>query len=261
MDTGIAILIGLAVFYVIIRFLFRTPVKRGAKVTFADTAVTPFVPPAAPQNILEREPKKETNFLHSVTVAVYIPLLLSVVSGVICSLLALIVMKIKYSWSDSFIAAGITFLVVTGLIWTWRFIDWHMLIHQVETVTHIDLDGDGVRGEPIQPQPIVIHHYDGNQNYSGSRRAYISLTVSEGAALAQAVVMDGRAFSEPSLARGDKKIFSQRRFAEIQDELVRADLVAHKGSGYEFNRDGLDYLNHFLPSPTVESASFSVPVR
>lgn len=269
MEIGIAILCSVIVIFIVIRLANPRIKQRGQKVIFEDTTAQPWSTPApapAPTAIVEPAPRKDATNFHSVTVAVYIPLMLSLVSGLIASLLTLFVMKIWWSWLDALTGAGISFVLVVAIVWVWRLMDWQKLIHQIEMISRVDINGDGNIGADDEPTHfITINHYDQAGNYTGATRAELTLTQSECDALSNAILVQHKAFSESALARGDTRIMSQKRFAKIQDDFIRAHLIESKGvgntSGYEFNRDGLDYLSNFLPSPTAESIHLSVPVR
>jgi hypothetical protein len=268
-DFSIGAISTLAIIIIIfvIRAAASHPRKIPNKVVFEDSTTSPWSPPTsapAPTTIIEQAPKKDLTNFHSVTVAVYIPLMLSLVSGFIASLLTLFIMKIWWSWMDALTGAGISFVLIVAIVWVWRLMDWQKLIHQIEMITHSDIDGDGYQGEPTSiTEHVTIKHYDKNGTWTRTHEGIVNLTHEEKIKLAFALLMQKRSFSEDALARGRdgySKIFSQPRFAKVQDEFIAAELVNRKNNGYELNDDGARYLEDALPSPTVDSVSLPAPV-
>jgi hypothetical protein len=266
-EIGIAILFSALVLYIVIRLAMPRDIKRSNTIVFEDTTATPpwaQQPAAAPlpqQTIVAKEAKDTATNYHSVTVAVYIPLLLALVSGTIAALFTLFIIKIWWSWLDALTGAGAMFMLVAAVVWLWRLVDWQKLIHQVEVFTQSDIDNDTFIGDPVDH--VEIKHYDKNGTWTRTHSGDIDLTHDEKRKLAFALLMQKRSFSEDALARaedGYSKLFSQPRFSKVQDQFIALEMVNKKGSGYELNDDGEKYLLPFLPSPTAESVSLPTPV-
>jgi hypothetical protein len=267
-EIGIAILFSCIVLAIVINLANKSIHQRGQKITFEDTTTWPgassSTPAAAPvqPTIIETPKDTGTNF-HSVTVAIYIPLMLSLVSGLFAALLALIITKIWWSWADAFIAFGITFLLVAVAVWIWRLLDWSKLIHQIEVFTHADLDGDGYQGEPSRypAVPVIIKRYS-NGAYAGETQVgTLDITDDEKKMLAVAKER-GIPFSENEFCRKHNWM-SQPRCKQVRAQLLAAGLLASKGqgSGNDWTDLGIKYLSDaFPPSPTVESAPLPHPV-
>jgi len=109
--------------------------------------------------------------------------------------------------------AGVLALAVATFVFV---LQHRRLLWIVETMTGLDLDGDGERGEPLSV-PVELVDREGRK----MRRFDLPLSNAELQAVATAVLRNGKAFSRPAL-RG---VLSQGKFNRLAREMERRGLV------------------------------------
>jgi len=145
------------------------------------------------------------------------------------------------------VTAGFVVLGVMVLWLVWLIRD--DLLWTVETITGVDVTGDGVIGEP-EPQTISIEVV----NPDNRSLKYLHLPIPEEALrkLCVGLVVHQRPFSEAEWT-GRGQPFSRAEFREIRAKLLEAGVIAwkdsrHKQQGIEFTAWGRRVMHRALES-------------
>jgi hypothetical protein len=94
---------------------------------------------------------------------VIVPLLQAIVTGIFCGVAVGILAGVLFDamFRHAMAAAGVTVLVVTGVMWARLLDDSRRLLRSMETLTRRDLDGDGLIGQPETLRVEVSEPGDG----------------------------------------------------------------------------------------------------
>lgn len=144
-------------------------------------------------------------------------------------------------WTPAGVAAG-----GFAISWLMLLADWRKALWRVEEITHADLDGDKIVGEP-ERKPDVVHIELEEQQQTGRRVRYLDLPVSDEEIhrVAVAVLLHQRPFSRRALA----DLLSDTKFRKLQRAMIEAGLAFYPGgpnAGAELTAAGRAILRHYL---------------
>ena len=198
-----------------------------------------------------------THYLHTGAAGATLPLSQALITGILVGLTVLASM-IYYRVSDGPFFALIAGLVVATGTWLFSIRHWFNLT-VLENYTGLDIDNDGVVGDPESSEPVAvrpvrvdIEERDHQGRHVGTTRATFP-NEWRMIQLAEHIIINKGTFSEPALC-GKGKILTPKEYQEIKTEmLARGMLVARNPrepkQGYEVTRAGLAVMRDMLDRP------------
>jgi hypothetical protein len=188
-------------------------------------------------------------YLHTVEAGAELPLIQSVVWGVIGGALALVIAIAKKQWWTNCLTWGAGAFVVTfGLAWLTYQRHWFRLA-SLERLLNTDIDGDGIVGNDI-PQ-VTINLKDTSEG--GWHESTFDLPTSQEQLRSLAFgILAGVPYAEGHwIGRGQP--FSKPAFYTLRAELMKRKLVEYvnpsaPAQGYRFTRTGMAVLRYFSPA-------------
>ena len=156
----------------------------------------------------------------TVTVGIKIPLLQSIITAFLLSLLICVsTYALKWDWWK---IGGISFVVILALDWIRRSEAWRRSVWELEGLLHLDLNRDGIISEPViepvrEEVRITVDTSDGKQTQ------FIDFPVSRAKLSEMASgVCSGQALSEASMS-GAGALFSRSEYNQIRDTMIKRD--------------------------------------
>jgi hypothetical protein len=210
---------------------------------------------------LKRESPAGRQHLHTLTAGAWLPFMVSIITGLICGVITLVLasdLRARSPWAWTSTIA----VIAWGLTWLQHMKHWFSLT-RLEEVTRLDLNQDGVIGEPQKiPSERVIHVRMEEVNNDGAwhqQRFDLPATSEQMEELAIGLMHQGLPFTRREWA-GPNAPFSDAEFRELRRELIKRELVKMTSDhdarqGIKLTLAGRKMLEQFLPdapSPTGE---------
>jgi len=207
------------------------------------------------------------HYLHNAKEGALVPLLKSVITGLVFGLPATLIAHQAGSMDWWFIGL-VTWFVVQAIVWLAAQTHIVMLsIWALEAILNKDFDGDGVRGNPNSRKPseplgvkVTLRHVNENGHISHSRYVVLqgdpvsiwmfTSAVLKGSALAERAWMgEGKPFS-PTEFRENMRILKQEKLIELKNS-------RNENDGYRLTPEGVGALEdtrdqimaHISPPP------------
>ena len=211
---------------------------------------------------LKRESPAGRQHLHTLTAGAWLPLVQSFSTAIISGVITLVLtydLRARSPWSWASAVA----VIAWGVTWLQHQRHWFSLT-ALEEVTHLDLNRDGVIGEPAQVPPERIIHVRMDEVQDGAfrqQRFDLPATDTQMEELAIGILIQRRPFTHREWT-GPSAPFTDPAFRSLRNELVRRELIkpasgADVRKGYMLTLAGRKLLSQFLPdapSPIGELA-------
>jgi hypothetical protein len=210
---------------------------------------------------LKRESPSGRQHLHTLTAGAWLPFMVSIITGSIAGVITLVLasdLRARSPWSWTATIA----VLAWGLTWLQHMKHWFSLT-RLEEVTHMDINRDGVIGDPAQVPPERIIHVRMEETKADGawhqQRFDLPATAAQMEELAIGLMQQGRQFTNREWT-GTSAPFSISEFQQLRRELIRRDLIKMSSDkdarqGYVLTLAGRKMLEQFLPdapSPTGE---------
>ena len=189
---------------------------------------------------------KDRSYLHTVTAGAVLPLIQAGVSALAAGTLMLFLLssartRTMFTWS------GVVMVIV--FILTWLYLQRHWLTLTAEQITHLDLNQDGVIGEP---ETVRIEVTDRSDNAWHQSTYDFPASKEQMEILAEGVIA-GTGFKE-AYWTGAGAPFSQTKFRKLMAYLLNKgliELVNEKSAnqGYRLSVHGRPVFEHLAPPP------------
>lgn len=188
----------------------------------------------------------ESNHLHSLRAGVAVPIGQALVTGVLIALLVALVAG-YYRVPDWYFWAAISGVLAVLGQWIFSQMLWQRLVRLVERQTYMDIDGDGVIGEPEQtpaaPQTVRVEVTDKTNGQHVTQ--YIDLPFAERIPQLAAGLAAGKQFTVSNwvgVSRG--RLFTPAEFTELRAVMIEHDWIRPNNPhdetrGYSLTRAGL----------------------
>jgi hypothetical protein len=214
-----------------------------------------------PEVIQLRESPTGRAYLHNMTAGAWLPLMQSVISGLVAGV-AVLAVGLAGRWRSPWADAGIVAALVVGLSWLVMARHW-LSLTALERLTGLDLNHDGRVGEPEEQetQPtrepdfvrVQVDHVTAAGHVGESQIFNLPATREQLAALAAGVLRDGLTFSE-RVWTGQGKPFSVDGWRSLRSEFIKRGLLALVSAkdprqGYVLTLAGRHVLESFLEEP------------
>lgn len=166
---------------------------------------------------------------------VIVPVLQSFITGIV----GVIIGRAIANWTAAIITGGIVF----SIVWMFKLWDHRDLLYTIETVTGLDIDKDGYKGKPSEPETVQIELHEHRTN--GQSISWLELPIDQDklALLARSVINGNRSLAE-SQWTGKSGPFSIDEFRELRDTFIEKGLARWRNpeyprQGWELTKKGL----------------------
>ena len=211
---------------------------------------------------LKRESAAGRQHLHTLTAGAWLPFVVSLITGFIFGLVAL-VLAWQFRARSPLTWASVTAVLAMGLTWYQHQQHWFSLT-KLEEVTGLDINRDGVVGDPAQlpPERKVHVSLEEIDSEGGNHTRYFDLpNESRMEELAIGLMIQHRPFTHREWS-GAQGIFSDAEFRDLRRLLLQRGLIKPASEkdarqGFMLTLAGRKVLEQFLPeapSPTGEMA-------
>lgn len=143
---------------------------------------------------------------------------------------------------DVLIVSAIVGAIVTGAAWYLLLRQHSDLLWEIETITGVDLDGDGEKGRPKESTPVEVHIPPG-KDQEGKQTLFMDLPAPPDVLRIFArAVLSGQPMTEGAWS-GKGRLFSKPEFILLRDELIDRKLAAwrnpkHHAQGCYLRKSG-----------------------
>ena len=211
------------------------------------------------------QPGDNSRHYQSPWVAVGIPVLQSLVSGVLFGF-AMGVIAAVAKWQSPWGWFWACLAISQVIVWAWRLIEWADMVKLLEQITMMDLNGDGEVGADYEAQKKITRIEIVRDNGRTVQFADLPASETQLTQLAQALLVAGssgdapRIFAAESQWCGTGKPFSKREFRRLRETMLKVGYLAwinerYHAQGVTLTRTGVDVLSQYLktqlPSPTA----------
>ena len=212
---------------------------------------------------LKRESPAGRQHLHTLTAGAWLPFMQSVITGFIAGLVTLVLawlFRARSIWTWG----GVTGVLAWGLTWYQHQRHWFSLT-ALEQATGLDLNRDGVIGDPRQVPPeriITVRMEEVNSDGAWHQQRFdLPATETQMEELAVGILLQHRTFTHREWT-GSAAPFSDAEFRDLRRELVKRELIRLTSDkdprqGFKLTLAGRKMLEQFLPdapSPTGDLA-------
>lgn len=173
-------------------------------------------------------------YLHTMEAGARLPLLQSVIWGVVAGLLALIaVCSGRPMWPDDLLwPAG---AAVAGFALAWMGYQRHWFkLSSLERLTGLDINGDGrigqqVRNVPLRVVPVQVNEIDANGHFHVRKQFNLPASEEQLEQLAYGLLRLNRPLTFREWT-GKGKPFSDNEFEALRSEMIKRGLVTNSGA-------------------------------
>jgi hypothetical protein len=217
------------------------------------------VPSATPTTITP-PPATDREYLYSITVAAWLPLIQSTITASVIGISGYVIARL-FDVQEADKIAGLIGAMVWSVSWIALHRRWMDVstIQRIEQLTGWDLNGDGSIGTQDQREPsetirvVIDNHQDGQHT---TQQFDLPVAPGQFAFLAQGLLA-GIPYSEREWT-GAGKPFSINEFRDLRAEMIRRGLITLASEkdarqGYVLTRPGRAVMKYYSPTPSMEA--------